>query len=100
MKRTGGAKTDQILGHDSGPEGLPHSIIVTPEGTEGEAPVLPGTATAEVAPVETAKPEKPVKGKKTKAAKTAKAKAKPFTSTGKAGKRKAKPKPAKGKKKR
>jgi DNA topoisomerase-6 subunit B len=42
LKRTGGAKTDEILGHESGPEGLPHSIIVTPEGTEGEAPVLPG----------------------------------------------------------
>jgi DNA topoisomerase-6 subunit B len=42
LKRTGGAKTDEILGHESGPEGLPHSIIVTPEGTEGEAPMLPG----------------------------------------------------------
>ncbi len=38
MKRTGGAKTDELLGHDGGPEGLPHSIIVTPEGAEGEAP--------------------------------------------------------------
>src|SRR2546426_3160975 len=43
LKRTGGAKTDEILGHESGPEGLPHSIIVTPEGTEGEAPPLPGS---------------------------------------------------------
>jgi DNA topoisomerase-6 subunit B len=42
LKRTGGAKTDEILGHESGPEGLPHSIIVTPERTEGEAPVPPG----------------------------------------------------------
>jgi DNA topoisomerase-6 subunit B len=42
-KRTGGEKTDEILGRDGGgPEGLPHSIIVTAEGTEGEAPVLPG----------------------------------------------------------
>ena len=41
MKRTGGEKTDEILGYDGGgPEGLPHSIIVTPEGTEGDAPVL------------------------------------------------------------
>jgi DNA topoisomerase-6 subunit B len=41
-KRTGGEKTDEILGHDGGgPEGLPHSIIVTPEGTEGDAPILP-----------------------------------------------------------
>jgi DNA topoisomerase VI subunit B len=38
MKRTGGARTDEILGHESGPEGLPHSIIVTADGTEGEAP--------------------------------------------------------------
>ncbi|HEY6240509.1 MAG TPA: hypothetical protein VIW78_06695, partial [Burkholderiales bacterium] len=42
LKRTGGAKTDEILGRESGPEGLPHSIIVTPEGNEGEAPVSPG----------------------------------------------------------
>ena len=43
MKRTGGEKTDEILGTDgSGPEGLPHSIIVTAEGTEGDAPVFPG----------------------------------------------------------
>jgi DNA topoisomerase-6 subunit B len=40
-KRTGGAKTDEILGHDGGgPEGLPHSIIVTADGTEGDAPVI------------------------------------------------------------
>jgi DNA topoisomerase VI subunit B len=43
MKRTGGEKTDEILGYDGGgPEGLPHSIIVTPEGMEGEAPVIEG----------------------------------------------------------
>jgi DNA topoisomerase-6 subunit B len=40
-KRTGGEKTDEILGQDSGPEGLPHSIIVTAEGPEGDAPELP-----------------------------------------------------------
>jgi DNA topoisomerase-6 subunit B len=40
-KRTGGEKTDEILGHDGGgPEGLPHSIIVTAEGTEGDTPVI------------------------------------------------------------
>ena len=40
MKRTGGEKTDELLGKNgSGPEGLPHSIIVTPEGIEGEVPV-------------------------------------------------------------
>jgi DNA topoisomerase-6 subunit B len=43
MKRTGGEKTDEILGYDGGgPEGLPHSIIVTAEGTEGEAPAIEG----------------------------------------------------------
>src|SRR5438477_10156553 len=51
-KRTGGEKTDEILGGDGGPEGLPHSIIVTPEGPEGEAPVLPGAAPGAVAPAE------------------------------------------------
>ena len=104
MKRTGGAKTDQILGHDSGPEGLPHSIIVTPEGAEGEAPVLPGAAGAPVEPVavEAPAPETPARGKKAKAAKAnakpTKRKAKPVKA--KAVKSKAKPKPAKGKKKR
>ncbi len=35
--RTGGIKTDEALGKTSaGPEGLPHSIIVTAEGIEGE----------------------------------------------------------------
>jgi len=42
MRRTGGQKTDELLGHDSGPEGLPHSIIVTAEGTEGDAPDMSG----------------------------------------------------------
>jgi DNA topoisomerase-6 subunit B len=46
LKRTGGARTDEILGRTGGPEGLPHSIIVTPEGPEGEAPELPGEPTA------------------------------------------------------
>ena len=49
MKRTGGEKTDELLGQNgSGPEGLPHSIIVTPEGVEGEvpAPVAEVAATA------------------------------------------------------
>ena len=41
MKRTGGEKTDEVLGKNgSGPEGLPHSIIVTPEGVEGEVPEI------------------------------------------------------------
>ena len=52
-KRTGGEKTDEILGYDGGgPEGLPHSIIVTAEGTEGEAPILPGDGQNNVAGTE------------------------------------------------
>jgi DNA topoisomerase-6 subunit B len=40
-KITGGAKTDELLGKNgSGPEGLPHSIIVTPDGIEGEVPIV------------------------------------------------------------
>src|SRR3972149_5156584 len=30
LRRTGGARTDEILGGDGGPEGLPHPRIVTP----------------------------------------------------------------------
>ncbi len=38
--RTGGIKTDATLGKTgAGPEGLPHSIIVTAEGIEGEVPL-------------------------------------------------------------
>jgi DNA topoisomerase VI subunit B len=45
LVRTGGEKTDELLGKNgSGPEGLPHSIIVTPEGVEGAVPVLSGEA--------------------------------------------------------
>jgi DNA topoisomerase VI subunit B len=51
MKRTGGQRTDALLGSKSGPEGLPDSIIVTPEGVEGEAPDLPD-AERNVAPPE------------------------------------------------
>ncbi len=38
-RRTGGAKTTELVGGTSGPEGLPHSIIVTAEGVEGEIPL-------------------------------------------------------------
>src|SRR3970282_396035 len=42
MTRTGGQKTDEILGNDGGgPAGVPDSIIVTAAGVEGEAPILP-----------------------------------------------------------
>jgi DNA topoisomerase-6 subunit B len=69
---TGGAKTDEVLGKNGGgPEGLPHSIIVTPEGVEGEVPVVPTNgAVATEPPVATqAEPE-------TKAARKTKGKTK------------------------
>ncbi|MFH2201599.1 MAG: DNA topoisomerase VI subunit B [Elusimicrobiota bacterium] len=55
MKRTGGEKTDELLGTSGGPEGLPHSIIVTPDGPEGEIP-----ETGESSPPEEAAPELPL----------------------------------------
>jgi DNA topoisomerase-6 subunit B len=50
LRRTGGARTDAILGRDGGPAGLPHSIIVTPAGPEGEAPALAAAGGADGAP--------------------------------------------------
>lgn len=44
VAKTGGAKTDELLGkkkHEQ-PDDLPHSIIVTPEGAEGEVPAVVG----------------------------------------------------------
>jgi len=40
VHKTGGEKTDELLGRNKKdlPEELPHSIIVTPEGVEGEVP--------------------------------------------------------------
>jgi DNA topoisomerase-6 subunit B len=59
-KRTGGARTDEILGRNGGPDGLPHSIIVTPEGTQGEAPALAGGEQSDAAPPQgLAPPEEP-----------------------------------------
>src|SRR5262252_711249 len=66
LKRTGGAKTDEILGRESGPEGLPHSIIVTPEGSEGEAPQLPGAEPTNISPPDEPTPEKEKKAHKRK----------------------------------
>ncbi len=64
MKRTGGKKTDEVLGKTgSGPEGLPHSIIVTPEGVEGEVPILSEEPPEEAAPAEVSREGKG-KGKK------------------------------------
>ncbi|HEY3305097.1 MAG TPA: DNA topoisomerase VI subunit B [Candidatus Binatia bacterium] len=82
MKRTGGQKTDEILGSKRGPEGLPDSIIVTAEGVEGDAPVLPQDERA-VAPPEPEPPlptlakgkvEPAVKGKKVNVKSTSAAK--------------------------
>lgn len=73
--RTGGLKTDEALGKTgAGPEGLPHSIIVTAEGVEGEvelatqvqASVAPAASTATAA-VPVAEPSGK-KGKPVKAA--------------------------------
>ncbi|MBI5244040.1 MAG: DNA topoisomerase VI subunit B [Elusimicrobia bacterium] len=70
MKRTGGEKTDELLGGKGAPEGLPDSIIVTAEGVEGDVLVEPPV---ESHPVEVQVPaEKPEKAvRKTKAAKKA-----------------------------
>jgi DNA topoisomerase VI subunit B len=59
-KRTGGQKTDEALGRNVGPEGLPFSIIVTPEGTEGDAPVIAGDERSELAPPEEARADEPL----------------------------------------
>jgi DNA topoisomerase-6 subunit B len=75
LKRTGGTRTDAILGHEGGPEGLPHSIIVTADGPEGDAPELPGTAPTEVAPATEA--PRPGKAKPAPAREKAKGKLKP-----------------------
>jgi DNA topoisomerase-6 subunit B len=48
MKRTGGSRTDEILGREGGPDGLPHSIIVTSDGAEGDAPDVPVPEASEV----------------------------------------------------
>jgi DNA topoisomerase-6 subunit B len=73
--RTGGLKTDEALGKTgAGPEGLPHSIIVTAEGVEGEvdlaARVQADAATTPVEPNppgETAPIAKEAKGQGKKA---------------------------------
>ena len=67
MKRTGGEKTDELLGNKGdGPEGLPHSIIVGPEGTEGEVPVPSDDAPNEVAPPEEAREDEETSAKPTR----------------------------------
>ena len=74
-KITGGQKTDELLDKNAGPHGLPHSIIVTAEGVEGEIPVegpVAVTEAAPAAPAAAAAPEPPKKKAKTKAKKKAK----------------------------
>jgi DNA topoisomerase-6 subunit B len=54
--RTGGLKTDEVLGKTGvGPEGLPHSIIVTPEGAEGAADLASQAEPAAGAPASAGK---------------------------------------------
>jgi len=49
--RTGGSKTDELLGRTgAGPEGLPDSIIVTEQGVEGEVGVEEATRDAAESP--------------------------------------------------
>src|SRR5205807_3790223 len=67
MTRTGGEKTDEALGKsDEGPEGLPHSIIVTPEGIEGEVPVSIADAPKEAEAPEGAHEEEEKAAKQTR----------------------------------
>ncbi len=69
--RTGGLKTDEALGKTgAGPEGLPHSIIVTLEGVEGEPESAQEIAAPTVIPrdppsVERSEPRVPAKSPRT-----------------------------------
>ncbi|HEU4439467.1 MAG TPA: DNA topoisomerase VI subunit B, partial [Methylomirabilota bacterium] len=69
--RTGGKRTDELLGKNGGgPEGLPHSIIVTPDGVEGEVPASVEDEAVEVGSSNgaSADEEKPARGKPRKGA--------------------------------
>ena len=56
--RTGGLKTDEALGKTgAGPEGLPHSIIVTAEGIEGETEIAQQTPGSRALSANTAEDE-------------------------------------------
>jgi DNA topoisomerase-6 subunit B len=55
--RTGGSKTDELLGKTGGgPEGLPDSIIVTAEGIEGEVEATADVEAPAAQPKKTLKP--------------------------------------------
>ncbi len=93
QRRTGGQKTDELLGKTgAGPQGLPHSIIMTPEGPEGEVPVFdesgaPETPSPESSPEETAPVESSDVGKGLKPPKKVGKKTKPATKSSKKKKR-------------
>jgi len=98
MKRTGGERTDELLGRNGGgPHGLPHSIIVTPEGVEGEVPTVSANGTApapaeavEETPVPEVSPRKGRAARKARGKPRAKAKpAKPTKPARRAKRRKA-----------
>lgn len=56
--RTGGTKTDEALGKTgTGPEGLPHSIIVTADGVEGETALATQVESDQGLVVPTAEPD-------------------------------------------
>lgn len=58
--RTGGLKTDEALGKTGGgPEGLPHSIIVTAEGIEGEVALANQVMTDTAQTIEPARTDRP-----------------------------------------
>lgn len=44
VQKTGGSKTDELLGRKKNemPDDLPHSIIITPDGPQGEIPAIEG----------------------------------------------------------
>ena len=52
VSKTGGEKVDELLkkGKDPIPEELPHSIVVTPEGVEGEVPEVVSETSTGVTP--------------------------------------------------
>jgi len=96
-KVTGGMKTDELLDKNAGPHGLPHSIIVTAEGIEGEVPVEGPVSVTEAAPAVEAPAAAPEPAKKAAKAKSkskpkpkAKAKAKPKAKQSKPAKKKKK----------
>ncbi len=94
-KLTGGEKTDALVDDKAAPHGLPHSIIVTADGVEGEVPLEGPVAVEEAAapgapgaePDETAVKEAPKPKKASKAKPAKKAAKKPAPKAKKKGKR-------------